>query len=424
MLLHLYTLLSYLATPFLPLLVLKRWWHGKEIPGRWLERFGISHTKRPRGKLVWLHAASVGEVNSIVPVINELHKVRPDWHFLITTITVTGNQAALKGLDKTAIIQFLPMDAPPYIALFLRRWQPDLALFVDSEIWPNLLRSIKKHSITLILLNARMSTKSFNKWSNYPKTAATLVQLFDLIFPSTKIDHERFANLGARNITYIGHLKYSTPPLTYNEENLQQLKAQIGLRPVFLCSSIHHGEISVCLSIHSSLRQKYPQLLTIIAPRHPEDGKAIIAAAIKQGINSTQRSKNGKINDKAEIYVADTIGELGLWYRLTPMAFIGGSLIDHGGQNMLEPARLACVPIVGPHIHNFTAIMEEMTTHHTVITCADAAAVAQAAIHLMQDAAALQSYKDNCLKFSASRENILTETINTLLKYVDENTEK
>jgi 3-deoxy-D-manno-octulosonic-acid transferase len=343
-----------IASPALRLLLRYRVTRGKEIGPRLAERRGIDRTPRPAGRLVWLHAASVGEMTSVLPVLTALAALDPDVSMLLTTGTVTSalvlaQRLPALGLSGRLMHRFVPLDVPAWVGRFLDHWRPDAACFVESELWPNILAACRVRSIPAMLINARMSARSHAKWSRFPWAAHTVLSGFARIHARGEEDARRLRALGASRIEVMGDLKLSAPDLPADPVVLRELHGQLAGRPVFLAASTHPGEEPLIQQVHDALRMRHPGLLTIIAPRHPERG-AELAGAL--GAPTRQQ---GEAPPDEGVWIADTLGELGLWYRLSQVAFIGRSLIaPGGGQNPLEPARLGCAIATGPYVENFT----------------------------------------------------------------------
>jgi 3-deoxy-D-manno-octulosonic-acid transferase len=341
-----------LLAPALRLQLRRRVAAGREIAGRLPERFGIDPTPRPAGPLLWLHAASVGETISILPVLDMLRRRAK---VLVTTGTVTS-QALLdqrlpeQGLSGDVLHRFAPLDVPSWVDRFLSHWQPDAACFVESELWPNQLAACQARGIKVMLLNARMSDRSFARWRRAPGLARRILGRFALIQARGENDAERLRELGARHVDSPGDLKFAAPPLPADPAELDRLQNALHGRPVWLGASTHPGEEALIAAAHRALAESHAGLLTIIAPRHPDRGPALAAElrAPRRGTGQDPPAGQG-------IWIADTVGELGLWYRLAPIAFVGRSLVaPGGGQNPLEPARLGCAIVVGPYTGNFT----------------------------------------------------------------------
>jgi len=337
-----------LAAPLLRWNLRRRVGRGKEEAARLPEREGFAAT-RPPGRLIWLHAASVGESLSILPLIEALAARDPALTVLVTTGTVTSARLLPQRLPEhlrgRLLHRFAPLDVPEWVGRFLDGWRPDAAGFVESELWPNMLSACAARGIPLALLNARISQRSARRWGRLaPEFAGRLLGHFALIMPRSAEDAERLAALGAPSLTPAGDLKLAAAPLPADDAALAALRAAIGPRPVLLAASTHPGEEAQIIAASALVRKGFPDLLTIIAPRHPERGAAIADAP---------RRSLGALAGAGPLYIADTMGELGLFYRVASMAFIGGSLVPHGGQNPLEAARLGCPVIFGPDMANF-----------------------------------------------------------------------
>jgi 3-deoxy-D-manno-octulosonic-acid transferase len=343
------------AAPALRLLLRRRLRRGKEITGRLAERRGIDPTPRPPGRLLWLHAASVGETVSILPVLAALIARAPDLTVLLTTGTVTSAGLLAHrleaGLEERILHRFVPLDVPAWVARFLDHWRPDAAGFVESELWPNLLLASHRRGIPVLLLNARMSERSLTSWRRVPGLARHVLGCFVAVRARAPADAARLEVLGAPAVTAPGDLKFAAPPLPANPAEVQRLQDLLAGRPVWLAASTHPGEEALVLDVHRALAPTHPGLLTILVPRHPERGAEI--AALAGDLPLRQRSHAADPPPEG-IWLADTLGELGLWYRLARIVFVGRSLLPPGGgQNPLEPARLGCAVAVGPHIGNF-----------------------------------------------------------------------
>lgn len=349
-----YALLMAAATPLASLLLRRRLRRGKEHPRRLIERRGETTAARPRGSLVWVHGASVGELAAAIPLVGRLRERK--LNVLVTTGTVTSAALAAKRLPPGAIHQFAPLDAPAFIARFLGHWRPDLALFVESDLWPNTIMAAAERRIPLILVNGRLSARSFERWRYLPGTIETLLKRMDLCLVRTTADAERFDALGAPRITTTGNLKLDVPPLPVDEDKLARLSAMLAGRPVFAAASTHLGEETAIIDTQRRLKTSFRGLLTILVPRHPERGPSIADAVSAGGLTAALRSRGQLPQAGTDIYIADTLGELGLFYRLAPIVFMGGSLIPHGGQNPIEPAQFGAAILHGPHVANFADI--------------------------------------------------------------------
>jgi 3-deoxy-D-manno-octulosonic-acid transferase len=333
---------------------------GKEDPERLAERFGHAHVPRPEGKLIWVHAASVGESLSALPLLRAILDANPEAHALFTSGTVTSAGILAERLPKRAIHQFMPLDQPAAVARFLAHWKPDLALWVESELWPNALEALRKAGTPAALVNARLSAKSFSNWKRASGLSERVLSTFTMALAQTQETADRLRALGANHVITTGNLKAASPPPPAAPEAMLQLRDMIGGRPVLAAASTHAPEEMLFASAYRALRERVPGLLGILAPRHPERGPEIAEALRRDGMAVSRRGARVRIMPETNIYLMDTIGELGLLYRSAPFAFIGGSLIGHGGQNPLEAARLGVAVIHGPHVFNFKGEYEEL----------------------------------------------------------------
>ncbi len=371
MMLRLYAAATSAAKPLLRRMLRKRAARGKEITARLPEREGIASLPRPAGKLVWIHAASVGETMSVLPVLQAL---AGQTNILLTTGTVTSAQLAAERLPPGAIHQFVPLDVPSWVQAFLTHWHPDAAVFLESELWPNFLRGCDGAKIPRILLNARMSGTSARNWRRIPRfarVARTLLGGFKTVLAQSAGDAAKFRSLGVE-VQEWGNLKFFAAPLPVDEAALATLKAQIP-GPLWLAASTHPGEEEICAAAHKILAQKFPSLVTIIAPRHPARGAAVAALC-----NNAPRRSQNQPPEPGKIYIADTLGELGLFFRAAPFTFIGNSLTGFGGHNIIEPAILGRPVITGPHLENFEEPAALLTNAGMLVTVTDAASLAAA----------------------------------------------
>jgi 3-deoxy-D-manno-octulosonic-acid transferase len=362
LMLRAYRLLTMGAAPFANLLLTHRLKRGKEHGERLPERRGESTVARPDGPLVWVHGASVGEIAAVIPLVERI--IAQDFNVLVTSGTVTSAKLAEQWLPLGVIHQFLPLDSPRFIARFLGHWKPDLALFTESDLWPNLIVMSAERRIPLILVNGRLSERSFKRWRLAPATIAAMLSRFDLCLAQSSAYAARLRDLGAPRISTTGNLKLDVPEAPANLDSLEALKAAIGERTTIAAASTHAGEETALIEMHRRLRHTFPRLLTIIAPRHPDRGPGIVEIASAAGLAAGLRS-HGRlpaVND--DIYVVDTLGELGLVYRLAPIVFVGGSLASHGGQNPVEPIKLGAAILHGPHVWNFGEIYAALDAAH------------------------------------------------------------
>jgi 3-deoxy-D-manno-octulosonic-acid transferase len=360
MLSRFYRLLTDLGAPLIGFYLRRRRAKGREDGERFAERFGHPSRPRPVGRLVWFHAASVGEAASLLLLIEKIHDVHPDIHVLLTTGTVTAARLMIPRLPPYAMHQYVPIDRMPCIKCFLDHWQPTLAVWVESELWPNILTALRVRMIPTVLINARMSDKSFRNWHRAKGWARELMSGFSLCLAQTEDDRGRFIALGASPVKCIGNLKYASAPLPFDEQELATLQTQIAGRPLWAMVSTHRGEEEMAAATHKIIAaHQRPDVLTVIAPRHAVRGNEIAHMLETQGLRVARRSKSEAIKADTQIYLADTMGELGLFYRLSDIAVIGGSFVRVGGHNPIEAASLGAAIIFGPFMYNFSTIARE-----------------------------------------------------------------
>jgi len=387
-----YQLGSALGTPIASQLLARRQKRGKEHPERLRERLGQPSMPRPKGPLVWVHGASVGEMLATIALIERLRA--QDFAVLVTSGTVTSAALAEQRLPNGVTHQFIPLDAPRFVRRFLDHWRPGLALFVESDLWPNLICSSAKRKIPMIIINGRLSERSFKRWRRVPGVIAALLNQFDLCLAQSATDAERYAKLGAPRVSATGNLKLDVPALPADEAALRRLKDIVGKRPVMLAASTHAGEEAAVIGVHRRLRAKFPSLLTIVVPRHPARGESIAEEANGAGLSVALRSRRAQPMPDIGIYIADTLGELGLMYRLAPIVFMGGSLASHGGQNPIEAIRLGAAIIHGSQVWNFAEIYAALDAARGAQPVADEEALATRLGAWLADPAARQAAAD------------------------------
>lgn len=375
-----------LAGPAVHLLLARRSARGKEDPARIRERFGETALHRPAGPLTWVHAASVGETTTMLPLVHRL--IARGHAVLLTTVTVTSAKLAAERLPAGALHQFLPVDMPEPVERFLDHWSPDLAIFAEQEIWPNLLEATAARAIPLCLANARMSPKSFSNWKKLPAAARRLLSRFSLVLAQSEADGDRIAALGAPRVVGVGNLKFDAPAPQADAAELARWQRALAGRPCFAAASTHVGEDEIVFDAHARIAANRPDLLTLIAPRHPERGDAVEALARARGLGVSRRSRGEMPGPGTAVFLIDTIGELGLVYRSAPIAFMGKSLAGEGGQNPIEAARLGAIVLHGPKVHNFTDVYRALDAAGAAIAVDDAAAIAATVEQLLADPAA------------------------------------
>jgi 3-deoxy-D-manno-octulosonic-acid transferase len=392
-----YSALGIALTPLLTLWLERRARRGKEDPFRMGERFGYATRARPEAALVWLHAASVGETQSVLTLVRALLAAHPHLHLLITTGTVTSAALVAQQHLPRVTHQFIPVDTAPAVRRFLDHWQPDLALWVESEFWPQLLWQAQQRHVPMLLINARISAKTFASWQRFGRTIRSILSSFCGIYAGSSEDAERLAALGGTNIRDIGNLKYDAAPLPTQPALIAEISRQTEGRPIFLAASTHANEEQMIAQAHARIAQQFPDLLTIIVPRHATRGDAIAADLRSTHAAVAQRSKSEPITASTSIYLADTMGELGSFYTLADVVFMGGSLIPHGGQNPLEAARFTKPILTGPYTHNFTSIIAPFVAANAIGIVGDKASLAQAVAALLADEPARRSMAERGL---------------------------
>src|SRR5579864_1453420 len=373
------------AAPFVLVYLKSRQRRGKEDAARFTERLGIPGGRRPDKPLVWVHAASIGEATSALALIERILEERPGLEILITTGTVTAARLLETRLPRGARHQFVPADLPQAVGRFLDHWRPNLAVWIESELWPNLVLMTRRRNIPMLLLNARLSARSHARWRAVPGLARPMLESFSMCLAQDKVQCARLRELGAAQVASVGDLKSAAKRLPTDADAMAALAAQIGDRTLWLAASTHAGEDEVAAGAHVRLAAVHPGLLTIVAPRHPVRGDAIAAMAEARGLRVARRSRGEAVTPEIDLYLADTFGELGMLYSLAGIAFIGGSLVEVGGHNPFEAARLDCAILLGPHTANCAAMVDALVGAGAAQIVADEVALASAVSRLLDD---------------------------------------
>jgi len=338
-----------------PIIILFRLLKKKEDPIRFKEKFCIFSKKRVKGNLIWFHGASVGEILSVIPLIEKLERKSEIKQILITSNTLSSSKIISNLKLKKTIHQFFPIDTNYHSQKFLDYWNPSSAIFIDSEIWPNMILNIKKRPIKLILLNGRITKKSFNRWKKFSLTAKNLFQKFDICLASNNETKKYLAFFEAKKIKYIGNLKFSQVENETNKLN-HKIKKYLKLKTIWCAASTHDTEELLCATIHKKLKAKYKNLLTIIIPRHVERKKIIINQLKKLNLNIYIHSSGGEVPNNTDIYLVDSYGKTKSFFKICKTVFLGGSMIEHGGQNPIEAARYGCKILHGKNTWNFKEV--------------------------------------------------------------------
>ncbi len=417
--LMLYRGLTGLGAPLIDHLLRRRLAAGKEDPKRFTERQGIASRRRPHGPLAWIHAASVGEAQSALALIEKMLRARTDLHILITTGTVTSAKILAERLPPRSFHQFAPIDRLVWVRRFLDHWEPDMAIWIESEFWPNLISATAERRIPAVLVNGRISRKSAANWRFLPGFIRDIVGEFKLCLAQSEDEAARFRRLGADPVHCVGNLKYSATPLPVDEAERLRLTKALAARPFWLAASTHPGEEAVIADAHGRLRARFPDLLTIIVPRHPARGPAIARELAERGLRVSRRADGGTVDSGVELHIADTLGELGLFYRLAGIVFVGGSLRAHGGHNPLEPAQLDCAVLHGPDMANFAAVARQLAEAGATTQIDDAAGLARAVERLFDDPALRQSAATAAAQTASANIAVVDRVLELLLPLIN-----
>lgn len=417
--LGLYRALTIIGAPLIILHLKRRAAQGLEDPARQNERRGLTGQPRPAAPLIWSHAASVGEAVSVLPLIERLLRDHPGIRVLLTTGTVTSANLCAQSLPEHAFHQYLPVDRPAWVRRFLDHWQPDAVLWLESDFWPNALAEIRRRKIPAALVNARISERSYRRWKRFPADARQVLSSFRVCLAPDAEQAEQLEKLQAGPIEITGNLKDAAAPLLADDEELKRLQAAIGWRPVWHAASTHRGEEIIAGLVHAALKKDFPGLLTIVTPRHPGRGAEVARALRGQGLKVARRSQDQEISGDTDIYVADTMAEMGLMYRLSTVVFVGGSLVPHGGQNLREPAKLHCAVLHGPHISNFLAVAAQLTAVGAARLVVDAEALRMAVNALLSEPAAADAMAEAASLAVDQSERVLDAVVAALAPVLD-----
>lgn len=379
-----YRFAGLLARPAVPLLLSARVRRGKEDRARLNERHGRASTPPPGGRCVWVHAASVGETNTALPLIRRL--VASGASVVLTTVTRTSAEIAARQLPAGAIHQYAPIDIGPFVRRFLDHWRPELLVLVETELWPATIRAAAARGVPVAVVNGRLSDRSFASWSRFPSVARALLRDVGLTLAQTPKDGERFARLGSADVRVTGNMKFDVPAPAVADRALQLVRDMAAGRRVWVAASTHEGEEAVAGGVHRRLVAEGLSALTVIVPRHPERAGAIQSALAADGFTVARRSRGEAVGAGTDVYLADTLGELGIFYAAAECAFVGGSLVEIGGHNPIEAAKLGVPVVHGPHVGNFTDIYRAFAERSAALAVEDAAGLGEAVARLMSSA--------------------------------------
>ncbi len=407
-----YAICIKLCSPLLRLHLQRRCLLGKEDKKRVREKEGISSVARPDGPVIWFHCASVGESMAVLPVIEKFLQSRDDATVLMTTGTLTSSHLMADRLPDRAIHQFAPLDHPGWVKRFLLHWKPVAVVWVESEFWPNTLWLLKQMDIPVMLVNGRISHVSYRRWRRLPSLIRGMLNCFDVCLAQTSIDAKHLSDLGARDVIVHGNLKLGADPLPVDDDALAALNKSIADRPYWLASSTHDGEEAIAARVHKLLVDRFPSILSIIVPRHAARGAEIVELLKGYDLNVALRSRNDALSDQTDVYVADTMGELGLFYRACDVVFMGKSLAGPGGgQNPFEPVKLGCAVLFGPNMGNFIELADAMKTSGAAKEVANPDALYNELANLLSNPVALNEQKQKAIAFSKSAEDIVNDTV-------------
>jgi len=348
-----YNFLVYIIIILSPLIIIYRILKKKENPKRFLEKFSINKKERKKGKLIWFHCSSVGELLSIVPLIQEFEKIKSIKQILVTTSTYSSSKIFTKFRFKKTTHQFYPLDNIHIVNNFLNYWKPAAVFFVESEIWPTMISELKKRKIKIALINARMSEKSFKRWFSIRYFGKNILEKFDYIFPQNKETLLYFKKLRIKKIKFLGNLKF----ISLHNDKLKEINKKFFKNKIVLCSaSTHHNEEEIFADLHIKCKKKFQNLITIIIPRHVERTDEITQMLDKKRLKFVRHSENKKSFKNYDIYIVDSYGESKSFYKISNVVFLGGSLVSKGGQNPLEALRFGCNILHGNYTYNFKDI--------------------------------------------------------------------
>ncbi|MDH5358074.1 MAG: lipid IV(A) 3-deoxy-D-manno-octulosonic acid transferase [Gammaproteobacteria bacterium] len=417
----LYTTLFILGLPFI---LLRLIWRGIRAPAywrRWSERFGAGPTLDDKSPVIWIHAVSVGEAEATRPLVKSLQTEFPHYQLLITTMTPTGSERVKLLYGDSVTHCYLPYDLPFAINKFLDRVHPQFGIVMETEIWPNLLAVCEQRSVPLILANARMSERSVKGYARFPKFTKTILKSFRAIAAQGEDDRKRFKQLGAdgNHVHAIGNLKYEVSlPASLKEQAEAMRSMWDSNRPVWIAASTHEGEEEIILNASRQIRSVFPNLLLIIVPRHPERFDRVTALAQRSGFKTLRRSENLPCPSTVQVLVVDTMGELPLFYAASDVAFIGGSLVPHGGHNLLEPAVLGRAIVIGPHFFNFNEISKQFLKAKAAKKVIDTISLAETVIGLLQNSDQRAQMGEASLQLIAKSQGASKRLINLIHYYI------
>ena len=391
----LYQFLSFILIPFIKINLLIRILKGKEDKLRYRERYGITSIKRPKGQIIWIHTASVGEFKSATILINNFYN---QFNILLTTTTVSAANYAIKYYGNKIIHQYAPLDIKRWVNIFLKKWKPQMSIWIESDLWPTTLDLIKKQSIKSIVLNLRVSPKSYKKWLYFDNFYKNMINTFDEIFAQSPLDKKRIEKLIQRKINYIGNLKLSLLEQNKQEVLLNDINRYLNKYKIIMLASTHANEEKLFLSLIKKMLKKTENLKIIIAPRHPERAKLILNILKNDNIDSNIINQSSTLNES--VLIVDTLGQMPFYFSISDIVFLGGSLVEMGGLNPVEPAHNNCVIITGPHIYNWEDVFNEMKNLGACFIYNNIDEIEKFIENTINDKTKLDLIKNNAKKFS------------------------
>ena len=412
-----YKIISFLIYPLVIVSLFWRVLRGKENSVRCKEKLGFYRVSRAKGKLIWFHAASIGEFNAMLPVINSISEEYPEINLLVTTVTVTAANVAKHNLPDNATHQFAPLDCINIVHRFLDHWSPDLVIWTESEFWPNLLTLCQKRS-KLLLINARLSERSFKRWLHVKSLAKLILDSFSLILAQSKETKVLLEKLGAENVVYAGNLKFVAANFAFNADEARKLKRQLKGRLVLMAASTHPGEEEMFALLQRNLKVKCPNLLTIVAPRHPNRADQVLKSLKQLKLEVITRTSKEKIEDSTDILLVNTVGEFGLFFHLTEVVCTGGSWCKIG-HSFIEPAKLKNLIIFGSHMDNSREVANEFLERDAAIMAANGVELEKIMTKYIEDPKAFARYKENGAKIVDEMNQVKEEVLEKIRVYVD-----
>ena len=396
--------------------------NGKEDINRFGERAGVSRVKRPQGKLVWFHGASVGETLSMYPLINKIIERNKTVNILVTSGTKTSAKILGDTLPDRVFHQYIPIDYYPYVKRFIAHFKPDAAIWFESEFWPNLMKEAHDNGVKMILVNGRISDRSFSRWKVFKGVAEKILSLFDVIIAQSRESRDRLAVLSGKDVEYYGNIKFAAlGKMDIDKEKAAAFSEVIKGRRVFLAASTHIGEEEKILKVHSLLKKEFPDILTVIIPRHPNRADKIIGVLSGTGLTYKVRSRGEEVTADTDIYLADTMGETAMFYSLCKVVFVGGSLVKFGGQNMIEPMYAEDAVLVGKNTFNFRDIVADALNANALIEVKDEDELAVAVAGLFKDPDKFAEYQKNAVLYAKSFANVCNDIYNRIEPLINEN---